>query len=432
VTRILLRDIDTPNIAQLDVYLANDGYEGLKKALKLQPDEVIERVKSSGLRGRGGAGFPTGVKWGFIPKDRDAFPVRYVVVNADESEPGTFKDRQLLTYNPHQVIEGALIAAYAIHANAIYIYCRGEFWDLAHALDEHVESARAGGFVGKDVLGSGWDCEIYVHLGAGAYICGEETALLESLEGKLGQPRIRPPFPAVEGLYARPTVVNNVETLANVPFIMDKGVNAFREFGTEQSPGTKIFSLSGHVNNPGNYELPLGTTFRELIYEHGGGIPGGKAVKGILPAGASAPMMPGSDDVLDTPMTYEDLQQHDSSLGSASIIILDEDTDMVWAARKMVHFFEHESCGKCTPCREGNYWLKQLYGRISAGQGTPADVEVADEVAAQMQGKCLCALGEFALNPVRATIKHFPDDYAAYVEAQNEKSEAARQPAAAS
>lgn len=429
-TRILLRDIDIPDIANIDVYMANGGYEGLKKALKLNPDEVIERVKSSGLRGRGGAGFPTGVKWGFIPKDRDAYPVRYVVVNADESEPGTFKDRQLLENNPHQVIEGALIAAYAIHANAVYIYNRGEFWDLSHDLDEHIEQARAKNMVGRGILGSGWDCEIYTHLGAGAYICGEETALLESLEGKLGQPRIRPPFPAIEGLYAKPTVVNNVETLASVPYILDKGPNAFREFGTETSPGTKIFSLSGHVNRPGNYELPLGTTFRELIYEHGGGVPGDKAVKGILPAGASAAMMPGTDAVLDTPMTYEDLQQHGSSLGSASIIILDEDTDMVWAAQKMVRFFQHESCGKCTPCREGTYWLKQIYGRVTKGKGNPDDVKLADEVAEQMQGKCLCALGEFAVNPVRATIKHFPDDYSSYVEKDDKKqARRGRQPA---
>jgi NADH-quinone oxidoreductase subunit F len=430
VTRILLRDIDIPDIAKLDVYVANGGYEGLKKALNMDPEDVIERVRASGLRGRGGAGFPAGVKWNFIPKDREAYPVRYVVVNADESEPGTFKDRQLLENNPHQVLEGALIAAYAIHADAIYIYCRGEFWDLTQVLDDTIEIARRGGFVGENILGSGWNCEIYTHLGAGAYICGEETALLESLEGKRGQPRLRPPFPALEGLYAKPTVVNNVETLANVPYILDQGVDAYRQFGTERSSGPKIFSLSGHVNKPGNYELPLGTTFRELIYEHGGGMRGDKVVKGILPAGASAPIMPGTDAVLDTPMTYEDLQQHGSSLGSASIIVLDEDTDMVWAARKMVRFFEHESCGQCTPCREGNYWLKQIYERIYTGQGAPEDVEVADQVAAQMEGKCLCALGEFALNPVRATIKHFPDDYKAYVE--KKQAPARKQPTPAS
>ena len=410
-----------------------DGYEGLKKTLKKTPDEVIQQMMDSGLRGRGGAGFPTGVKWNFIPKDLDAYPVRYVVVNADESEPGTFKDRQLLEKNPQQVIEGALIAAYAINANTIYFYNRGEFWDLTEDFDGHIEQARAQGFVGKNILGSGWDCEIYTHLGAGAYICGEETAMLESLEGKLGQPRVRPPFPAIEGLYSKPTVVNNVETLANVPYIMHEGADAFRKIGTEQSPGPKIFSLSGHVNKPGNYEVPLGTTFRELIYEYGGGVPGDKAVKGILPAGASAPMMPGSDAVLDTAMTYEDLQQHDSILGSASIIILDEDTDMMWAARKMVRFFEHESCGKCTPCREGTFWLKQIYERMYNGKSVADDIKLADEVAAQMTGKCLCALGDFAANPVTATIRLFPDDYDAHVQQQNKKAKAptSKEPAAA-
>jgi NADH-quinone oxidoreductase subunit F len=413
VTHILLRDLDIPDIREIDVYLKNDGYGGLRKALSdHQPDEVTEVVKASGLRGRGGAGFPTGVKWSFVPKD--VFP-KYVMVNADESEPGTFKDRQLLENNPHQVIEGALIAAYAIQAKSIYVYCRGEFWDLAHGLEARIAEARKKGFLGPNILKSGWGCEMVVHLGAGAYICGEETALLSSLEGYRGQPRLRPPFPASKGLYAKPTVVNNVETLANVPYIMVNGAEGYRRFGTEKSPGPKIFSLSGRVKKPGNYELPLGSTLRELIYECGGGIIDDRAIKAILPAGASSPMMPATDAVLDAPMTYEDFAPFESSLGSASIIVLDETTDIVWAASKMMHFFAHESCGKCTPCREGCYWTKRLYERFMAGCAVMEDIDRLYAAASQMEGNCFCALGEFAINPVLASIKHFREDYEAYV-----------------
>lgn len=411
MAHILLRDLDIPDIHDLRVYLANGGYEGLRKALgQHTPDEVIEIVKASGLRGRGGAGFPTGVKWSFVPKD--VFP-KYVCVNADESEPGTFKDRQLMEKNPHQVLEGALIAAYAIQANTVYIYIRGEYWHIADWLDEKIEEARAAGFVGKNILGSSWDCEIYTHRGAGAYICGEETALLESLEGKRGNPRIRPPFPASVGLYGKPTVINNVETLANVPYILVHGAEGYRQFGTQDSPGVKIFCLSGHVNRPGNYELPFGgdTTFRKLIFELGGGVPGGRQVKGILPAGASAAILPATDEVLDTPIAYGSFKQWGTDIGSASVIVLDETVDMVWAASKMIHFFSHESCGQCTPCREGTYWLRRLYERVEAGLADEGDVQKMDSVAAQMQGKCICALGEFAVNPVRATIRHFPEDY---------------------
>jgi NADH-quinone oxidoreductase subunit F len=418
VTHILLRDLDIPDIKQIDTYLQHGGYEGLRKALaQHKPDGVIEIVKASGLRGRGGAGFPTGVKWSFIPKDA---PLTYVVVNADESEPGTFKDRQLLEKNPHQVIEGALIAAYAIRASAVYIYCRGEFWDIAHELDRKIEEARAHGFIGENILGSGWSCQVYTHLGAGAYICGEETALLESLEGKRGQPRIRPPFPAQVGLYGRPTVINNVETLSNVPYIILNGAEGYRQFGTPDSPGVKIFCLSGHVNRPGNYELPFGgeTTFRKLIYELGGGVPSGLKVKGILPAGASGAILPATDEVLDTPIAYGSFKKWETDIGSASVIVLDESVDMVWAARKMIAFFSHESCGQCTPCREGTYWLKRLYDRTARGLADEQDVKTMNSVASQMKGKCICALGEFAVNPVVATIKHFPEDYKRAVEAQ--------------
>jgi NADH-quinone oxidoreductase subunit F len=418
VTHILLRDLDIPDIKQIETYLKHGGYEGLRKALaQHKPDEVIEIVKASGLRGRGGAGFPTGIKWSFIPKDA---PLTYVVVNADESEPGTFKDRQLLEKNPHQVIEGALIAAYAIRASAVYIYCRGEFWDIAHELDRKIEEARAHGFIGENILGSGWSCQVYTHLGAGAYICGEETALLESLEGKRGQPRIRPPFPAQVGLYGRPTVINNVETLSNVPYIILNGAEGYRQFGTPDSPGVKIFCLSGHVNRPGNYELPFGgeTTFRKLIYELGGGVPSGLKVKGILPAGASGAILPATDEVLDTPIAYGSFKKWDTDIGSASVIVLDESVDMVWAARKMITFFSHESCGQCTPCREGTYWLKRLYDRTASGLADEQDVQTMNSVATQMKGKCICALGEFAVNPVVGTIKHFPEDYKRAVEAQ--------------
>ena len=411
MTHILLRELDIPNIKEIDVYLANGGYDGLKKALaEHQPDEVIDIVKASGLRGRGGAGFPTGVKWSFVPKD--VFP-KYVALNADESEPGTFKDRQLMEENPHQVLEGALIAAYAIQAEAIYIYIRGEYWDIADWLDRKIEEARERGFVGQNILGSGWSCEIYTHRGAGAYICGEETALLESLEGKRGQPRVRPPFPAAVGLYNKPTVINNVETLANVPYIIVNGAEGYRQFGTEDSPGTKIFCLSGHVNRPGNYELPFGgeTTLRKLIYELGGSVPGDRRVKGILPAGASGAILPGTDEVLDTPIAYGSFRKWDTDIGSASVIVLDETVDMVWAAHKMTEFFSHESCGKCTPCREGTYWLRRLYRRVKSGLGDAIDVQTMDSVARQMKGKCLCALGEFAVNPVVATIQHYPEDY---------------------
>ncbi|MDX2138919.1 MAG: NADH-quinone oxidoreductase subunit NuoF [Chloroflexota bacterium] len=417
MVNILFREKDVPDIHKYDVYVKNGGYEGLKKAIGMKPADVIEEVKASNLRGRGGAGFPTGVKWSFIPQSE---PVKYVVVNADESETGTFKDRQIMENNPHQLIEGAVIAAWAIQATAVYIYLRGEYWDVAMHLDECIEDARKGGFVGKNVLGSGWSCEVYTHLGAGAYICGEESALLESLEGKLGQPRVRPPFPAQKGggLYGEPTVVNNVETLANVPYIMVNGAAEYKKLGTEQSTGTKIYCLSGHVNKPGNYEAVMGSiTLRQLIYDeqYGGGVPGGKKVKAILPSGGSGPIFPATDEALDTPLTYEHLQKLGTILGSASIIIMDEDTDITWVASKVTHFFKHESCGKCTPCREGTYWLDKTLDRIMAGDAQLSDIDLINNVAKNMQGVTLCALGDFAANPIIHTIKHFPDDFKSHI-----------------
>lgn len=411
---ILLRELDTPDIHKFDVYVANGGFDGLKKAVKMEPADVINEVKASNLRGRGGAGFPTGVKWSFIPQSE---PVKYIAVNADESEPGTFKDRQIMENNPYQLIEGAMIAAWAIKATDVYIYLRGEYWEVAAQLDRCIDKCREEGLVGDDVLGTGWNCNVYTHLGAGAYICGEESALLNSLEGYLGQPRVRPPFPAQKGggLYGEPTVVNNVETLANVPWILVNGADAYRAIGTEKSSGPKVFCVSGDVQNPGNYELPLGTTMRELLYDLAGG-PSveGRTFKALLPSGASGPILPLTEEILDTPMTYEAFQELGTVLGSASFILLDETRDIVWAANKMVKFFKHESCGKCTPCREGTYWINKVMDRVMAGKATPEDIETVNDVAGQIQGMTLCALGEFAANPVLATIQHFPEEYAAY------------------
>lgn len=406
---ILLRHRDVKDIHKLDVYLKHGGYEGLKKALaEHEPGQVVDIVKKANIRGRGGAGFPAGVKWGFIPKT--AGP-KYVVVNADESESGTFKDRELIEFNPHQVIEGALICAYAIGAQAVYIYFRGEFMRTTAAFEQAIRDGYEANWLGDNIQGSDFNCDFYTHYGAGAYICGEETALLESLEGKLGQPRVRPPFPAQAGLYAQPTVVNNVETLANVPPVIVNGADWYLDMGTEDSPGIKIVCLSGHVNRPGNYEVPFGVTYRELIFgeEYGGGIPGDKKFKALLPSGGSGPVV--VEDALDAPLSFDGLQPFGSIMGSASMVVMDETVDMVWAAMKMIHFFHHESCGKCTPCREGTYWLDRVFHRIWAGHGRPADVKILESVAQQMQGACLCALGEFATSPVLSTIRHFPEDY---------------------
>lgn len=406
---ILLRHRDIPNLDRLEVYRQHGGFEAFRKAVtSLQPAEVIQVVKDSGLRGRGGAGFPTGLKWSFCPNT--IWP-HYVVANADESEPGTFKDREIMESNPFQFLEGLMIAAFAIQANAAYIYLRGEYWHIGKLLDQKIAELETAGLLGEGIFGTHYSLRLYTHMGAGAYICGEETALLESLEGKLGQPRLRPPFPAVAGLYARPTVINNVETLANVPPIIQNGAAWYRDFGTEKSPGVKIFCLSGHVNRPGNYELPLGATFRELIYNYGGGIPEGRHIKAIMSAGASSSLIVADEKALDTPMDYESLVGLGASLGSASVIVLDETVNMAWLAQKTTHFFKHESCGKCTPCREGTYWMTHILDRIVAGKAAESDVELLQAVAGQMQGKCLCALGEFSILPVLSSVQKFRSDY---------------------
>jgi NADH-quinone oxidoreductase subunit F len=409
MAHILLRHRDIPNIHKLDVYLANGGYDGLKKALSMTPDEVTAVVRTANVRGRGGAGFPAGIKWGFIPKDIDP---KYILINTDESETGTFKDRELVENNPHQVIEGALIAAYAVGSKLIFNYFRGEYMDAAYHFEDALKECYANGLIGKNILDSDFDCDFYCHYGAGAYICGEETALINSLGGDLGQPWSKPPFPAVEGLYAKPTVVNNTETMANIPPVIVNGPDWYKSMGTEKSSGPKIVCMSGHVENPGNYEVPMGTTYRELI-EMAGGVHKGKGFKALLPSGGSGPVI--TKEALDAPLTYEGLDKFGSTMGSASVIVMDEDTDMVWAAGKMIHFFRHESCGKCTPCREGTFWMERILERILHGEGTEEDIAVLEDVAKQMRGKCLCALGEFAVSPVLSTIAHFLDEYKAKV-----------------
>ena len=411
MAHILLRHRDVEDLHKLNVYLEHGGYQAFRKCLETyEPQEVINIIKKANIRGRGGAGFPAGIKWGFIPKDAEDV---YVVINADESETGTFKDRELLEGNPHQVIEGALIAAYAVGANAIYCYFRGEFMDIAIPFEQAVKDLYAHSWVGENIQGSGYACHLYPTYGAGAYICGEETALLASLAGDLGQPWSKPPFPAQSGLYGEPTVVNNVETLANVPPVIVNGPEWYVDMGTDDSPGVKVVCLSGHVNRPGNYEVEMGTTYRELIDDYGGGVRGGRAFKALLPSGGSGPVV--TADALDAPVSFEGLKPYDSLMGSASVIVMDETTDMVWAALKMIQFFRHESCGKCTPCREGTYWLERVLEDVHEGRGTEKDIQLLESVASNMQGKCLCALGEFATSPVLSTISHFLDEYKAKV-----------------
>ena len=405
----ILRHRDIPNIASLETYRANGGFEGFRKAVAgMQPGDVLNEVKVSGLRGRGGAGFPAGVKWSFLPNN--LWP-HYVVANADESEPGTFKDREILESNPFQFLEGLMIASYAVQAHDSYVYLRGEFWQIAKLLEGKIAELEQAGLLGEKLFGTEYSLRLHTHLGAGAYICGEETALLESIEGFRGQPRLRPPFPAVYGLFGKPTVINNVETLANVPGIIANGSAWFREQGTEKSPGVKVFSLSGCVNKPGNYELPLGTTFRELIFNYGGGLPEGRNIKAIMPAGASSSLITADDRALDTPMDYESVAALGSTLGSASVIVLDDSVNIAWMVNKTVEFFKHESCGKCTPCREGTYWMSHITERIVKGEAGREDIDLLNSVARNMQGKCLCALGEFSTMAVVTGIEQFRADF---------------------
>jgi NADH-quinone oxidoreductase subunit F len=391
------------------------GYQALRKILgKVPPAEVTETVKKSGLRGRGGAGFPTGIKWGFLPKDYQG--PKYLCCNADESEPGTFKDRQLIERDPHQMIEGMLIACYAIGAETAYIYIRGEFVLGSQILDRALAEARSAGYVGRDILGTDSSIDIWVHRGAGAYICGEETALLESLEGKRGLPRVKPPFPATHGLYNKPTVVNNVETLANLPHILNRGAEWFAAIGSPpKSSGTRIFCVSGHVKRPGNFEVPMGTTLRELIFEHARGMRSDKPLKAIIPGGASAPFF--TPEHLEVKLDFESVAQAGSMLGSGGVTVMEEGTSMVWAALRLMEFFYHESCGKCTPCREGSSWLVQTMRRIIDGRGQKSDLETLVELCQNIAGRTVCAFGDAEVSPIMSTLKYWRHEYEQLIEA---------------
>ena len=398
----------------LDFYTKRaKGYEALRKALTLKPADIIEQVKASGLRGRGGAGFPTGLKWQFVLKDTPR--PKYICCNADESEPGTFKDHVLMERNPHLLIEGCAIACYAIGAKVAYIYIRGEFLHVQDQLESAIAEAYTAGVIGKNIFGSGFDCDVYVHRGAGAYEAGEETALIESLEGKRAQPRIKPPFPAVAGLYQCPTAVNNVETLCNVPLIVMNGPEWFSSLGPDKNGGPKLFCVSGQVKRPGVYEATMNTTLRELIYGEAfaQGMLGDKAFKAIIPGGSSVPLLLDKD--LDTPASFDHIQKAGSLLGSAGLIVLDESVCMVWLAMNLLHFYRHESCGKCTPCREGGDWLYKLLMRIERGEGQMKDIDLLFSVSNNILGKTLCAFGDAAATPVLTTLKHFRHEFEAHV-----------------
>ena len=409
---VLIPHVREPNSFTLDVYLKHQGYEALRKALGMKPEEIIDAVKASGLRGRGGAGFPTGMKWQFV--DKKTPKPRYICCNADESEPGTFKDHLLMERNPHLLIEGCAISCYAIGSKVAYIYIRGEFLHVQHILEAAVAEAYKAGYLGKNILGTGFDCDVYMHRGAGAYEAGEETALIESLEGKRAQPRIKPPFPAAEGLYGCPTAVNNVETLCNVPPIISRGVEWFTSLGPEKNGGPKLFCVSGHVAKPGVYEATMDVTVRQLIYDYAGGIANGRKLKAVIPGGSSVPVL--LPDQIDVVASFDGLAKAGTLLGSAGMIVMDDTTCMVWAAKNLLHFYRHESCGKCTPCREGGNWLLQMLDKIDRGEGTMRDIDLLMSVADNIVGKTLCAFGDAAATPVLTTIKQFRHEYEAHVE----------------
>ncbi|MGE3512004.1 MAG: NADH-quinone oxidoreductase subunit NuoF [Vicinamibacterales bacterium] len=411
---IITKYVREPNSFTLDFYIQHGGYAALRKALaEHTPDQIVDMVKASGLRGRGGAGFPTGMKWQFVDK-KSAKP-RYIACNADESEPGTFKDHVIMERNPHLLIEGCAIACYAIGAKVAYIYIRGEFYHVQHVLERAIDEARANGFLGPNIFGSGFECEVYVHRGAGAYEAGEETALLESLEGKRAQPRNKPPFPAVVGLYGCPTAVNNVETLANVPLIVQQGAEWFASLGPEKNGGPKLYSISGHVKRPGVYEASMNVTLKELIFGEAycQGMREGRTLKAVIPGGSSVPIL--LPDMLDVQASFDGIAKAGSMLGSAGAIVLDDTTCMVWLAENLLHFYRHESCGKCTPCREGTDWLHKILRRIELGEGQMRDLDLLASIGAQIGGKTLCAFGDAAITPVLSTLKHFRHEYEAHI-----------------
>jgi NADH-quinone oxidoreductase subunit F len=408
---VLLSHVNEPHAYTLENYRRRGGYEAMRKALQDAPDQVIDLVKRSGLRGRGGAGFSTGMKWQFVPKD-SAKP-KYLCVNADESEPGTFKDHLLMERNPHLLFEGSVIACHAIRAKVAYIYIRGEFYHVQRILEQQLAEAYRAGYLGKDILGTGIDCDIFVHRGAGAYEAGEESALLESLEGKRAQPRLRPPFPAVVGLYGCPTIINNVETICNVPVIFDRGVEWYAGIGPEKNTGPKLFCVSGHVERPGVYETSMDVTLRQLIYDYAGGMLDGRAFKAIIPGGSSTPVLTAA--ALDAQASFDGLVKAGSMLGSAALIVMDDTTDMVWVAENLIHFYKHESCGKCTPCREGADWMHKILQKLLRGEGAAKDIDLLLSVAANIGGKTLCPFGDAEIAPVVSTIQHFRDEFEHYV-----------------
>jgi NADH-quinone oxidoreductase subunit F len=409
---ILFKHFGTSGRRRIEVYEELGGYRGLRKALaEMTPDQVVKEIDDSGLRGRGGAGFPTGKKASFLPHgDID----KYLCCNADESEPGAFKDRELIHRNPHQLIEGVIITAYGAGIRHTFIYIRGEYLEQAEILERAISEATERGYVGDDILGSGFSCSLVLHRGAGAYICGEETALLDSLEGKRGNPRLKPPFPANQGLYQGPTLINNVETLSNVPHIVEHGADWFRSFGTEKSPGTKVVSVSGNVQRPGNYEVELGVPARQIIFELAGGPPPGRRVKCWFPGGSSAPVL--TEEHLDLPYDFEHMAEAGSMLGSGSIIVVDDSVPIVLVALRLAGFYRHESCGKCVPCREGTNWTVKILERIDLGEATPIDLDVMDDVQKNIIGNCLCVLGDSMAMPIGSMIKHFRPEFEAHME----------------
>ena len=409
LTPVITAHWDVPDYFTLDGYRRHGGYVALPKALGMDPDAVIGMVKDTGLRGRGGAGFPTGLKWSFVPQN-DGKP-HYLVVNADESEPGACKDVPIMMANPHALLEGVIISSYAIRANHAFIYIRGEVPQAIRRVATAIREAEQAGLIGDNILGSGFSLRVEVHSGAGAYICGEETALLDSLEGYRGQPRLKPPFPATHGLYAAPTVVNNVETITNIPWIVNNGVEWFRQFGTEKSPGFKVFAVSGHVARPGIYEAPLGITMRELLDYAGGVVGGDGTVKFWIPGGSSVPML--TADHLDTPLTYEAMAEAGTMLGTGTPMVFNSTVSVVKAVTRWLEFYKHESCGKCTPCREGTYWITGVLERFEHGHGTNADMDLLVEVCGNIAGRSFCALGDAAATPYPAALKYFRDEFEA-------------------
>ena len=411
---VCFRTMHMENPWTLENYLSVGGYAQLKKILaeKIPPEQIIEELKVSALRGRGGAGFPTGLKWSFMP--RNAPGDKYIVCNSDKGEPGTCKDRDILRYNPHQLVEGMIIAGYCIGASAGYNYIRGEFWEPYERFEAALEEAYKEGFLGDNILGSDFSFNLYAHLGAGAYICGEETALLESIEGKKGQPRFKPPFPAGFGLYGRPTTINNTETLASVPVILQNGGKWFLEQGKPNNGGTKLFCVSGHVNKPGNFEIPLGTPFSELL-EMAGGVRNGHKLKAVIPGGSSVPVLP-AEIIMETNMDYDSLSKAGSMLGAGSVIVMDDSTCMVGALARLSHFYYEESCGQCTPCREGTGWLAKVMHRIEHGEGRQEDLDLLDDVAHRIGGRTICALGDAAAMPVMSFLKHFRNEFQYHID----------------